>query len=176
MGGKLLTNLLTEYISFKDVNLTGETLLVNDIKEQLCYVSLDFERELKELTHDKQSPLLKEYVLPDFSKQSFKGHIRDPSKDLSHDEQTIKMGNSWINVPEVLFNPSDIGIDQAGLPEMILQCVSKTNPSLHSLLLNNIVLTGGNTLFPNFREWLQKEMQMLWPTEFDHLEMKIWQL
>jgi len=46
VGGKLLTNLLTEMVSYKEVNLTGETLLVNDIKEQLCYVSLDYESEL----------------------------------------------------------------------------------------------------------------------------------
>lgn len=122
VGGKLLTNLLTEMVSYKEVNLTGETLLVNDIKEQLCYVSLDYESDLDQLTHFKQSPLIKEYVLPDYNKH-FKGYVKDPLKELAHDEQTIKMANSRINVPEVLFNPSDIGIDQSGLPEMIMQCV-----------------------------------------------------
>jgi len=62
------------------------------------------------------------------------------------------MGNSRINVPEVLFNPSDIGIDQSGLPEMIMQCIQKTNPYLHPFLCNNILLTGGNTKFENFKE------------------------
>lgn len=33
IGGKLITNLLNEVISFKEVNLLGETYLVNDIKE-----------------------------------------------------------------------------------------------------------------------------------------------
>jgi len=33
VGGKLLTNLLTEFVSYKEFNLTGETMLVNDIKE-----------------------------------------------------------------------------------------------------------------------------------------------
>lgn len=33
VGGKILTNLMTETISFKEVNLQGETHLVNDIKE-----------------------------------------------------------------------------------------------------------------------------------------------
>lgn len=47
IGGKLLTNLLNEIISYKEYNLTGETLLVNDIKEQLCYVSLEFDNDLK---------------------------------------------------------------------------------------------------------------------------------
>lgn len=33
VGGKLLTNLLNELISYKEVNLQGETYLVNDMKE-----------------------------------------------------------------------------------------------------------------------------------------------
>ncbi len=33
VGGKLLTNLLTETISYKDFNLQGEFFLVNDLKE-----------------------------------------------------------------------------------------------------------------------------------------------
>jgi len=76
VGGKLLTNLLTEMVSYKEMNLTGETMLVNDIKEQLCYVSLNFKSELDELTHFKQSPLIKEYVLPDYNK-TFKGYIKE---------------------------------------------------------------------------------------------------
>ena len=35
IGGKLLTNLLNEIISYKEYNLSSETMLVNDIKEQL---------------------------------------------------------------------------------------------------------------------------------------------
>lgn len=68
------------------------------------------------------------------------------------------MGNSRINVPEVLFNPSDIGIDQAGLPEMIQQCIEKTNTDLHPYLYNNILLIGGNTKLSNFKERLTREL------------------
>mmetsp|Transcript_30154 Transcript_30154/g.22415 ORF Transcript_30154/g.22415 Transcript_30154/m.22415 type:complete len:99 (+) Transcript_30154:376-672(+) len=46
VGGKLLTSLLAEVISFKDINLQGESFLVSDIKEKLCYVSKRFEEEL----------------------------------------------------------------------------------------------------------------------------------
>ena len=47
MGGKLLTNLLNELISYKEVNLQGETHLVNEMKEQVCYVAKDFQEELE---------------------------------------------------------------------------------------------------------------------------------
>ena len=46
VGGKILTNLLNELISYKEVNLQGETHLVNDMKEQMCYVAQDFQTEL----------------------------------------------------------------------------------------------------------------------------------
>ena len=39
VGGKLLTNLLSETISHKDYNLQGEFGIVNDMKEQTCFLS-----------------------------------------------------------------------------------------------------------------------------------------
>lgn len=39
VGGKLLTNLLTETISHKDFNLQGEFGIVNDMKEAVCYLA-----------------------------------------------------------------------------------------------------------------------------------------
>jgi len=47
IGGKLLTNLLTETLSFKEINLQGETFLVNQVKEQCCFVSQDFGVDLQ---------------------------------------------------------------------------------------------------------------------------------
>lgn len=43
VGGKLLTNLLTETISVKEFNLQGEFGVVNDIKEKSCFVSKDLD-------------------------------------------------------------------------------------------------------------------------------------
>ena len=41
------------------------------------------------------------------------------------------LNNERICVPEVLFNPSDIGIQQGGLIDAILQSVNSTHPDLH---------------------------------------------
>lgn len=46
VGGKLLTNFMKEKISFRHFDMTDETWLVDHIKQQACYISLDFEREL----------------------------------------------------------------------------------------------------------------------------------
>ena len=71
VGGKLLTNLLAENLSYKEMNLRGETHLVNHIKELTCYVSADFAADMK-LAQSK----LKEYVLPDY-KTVRRGFVRD---------------------------------------------------------------------------------------------------
>jgi actin-related protein 6 len=39
VGGKLMTNLLMETLSYKEVNLQGEGYIVNQIKESLSFVS-----------------------------------------------------------------------------------------------------------------------------------------
>jgi actin-related protein 6 len=73
-------------------------------------------------------------------------------------------------IPEILFRPSIIGIDQAGIAESIYNSVEElpermnnTNIFSHTIsfhsdirpsLYNNILLIGGNCLFPNFKERL----------------------
>ena len=65
VGGKILTNLLAENLSYKEINLKGETHLVNQIKEHTCFVSSDFRGDMDEAKM-RNSKLIKEYVLPDF--------------------------------------------------------------------------------------------------------------
>jgi actin-related protein len=47
VGGKLLTNYLKELVSHRHWNMMDETYVVNQAKHQLCYVSLDYEAELR---------------------------------------------------------------------------------------------------------------------------------
>lgn len=62
------------------------------------------------------------------------------------------LGNERFIVPEALFNPSDIGIRQAGVAETVGRCLKSFAPGVRELLLNNILLTGGNVSIPNFVE------------------------
>ena len=118
VGGKLLTNLLTENLSYKEINLKGEGTLVNQIKEQLSYVSADFNKEMELSLKDKGKWILKEFVLPDY-KVIKRGYVRAEDEVLDDSVQVVKMHNDRFTVPEVLFNPSDIGINQAGVSEAV---------------------------------------------------------
>ena len=79
VGGKMLTNLLAEMISFKEVNLQGETFVVNDIKEKLCYVSENFEDDM-EASRKRGGFVGREYVLPD-QKNIKVGYVKEMDAD-----------------------------------------------------------------------------------------------
>lgn len=68
VGGKLMTNLLCETLSYKEVNLLGESYIVNQMKESLSFVSQDFDSDLHSSTQTnfRNNKLMKEFVLPDY--------------------------------------------------------------------------------------------------------------
>jgi len=47
VGGKILTNLLKEQISFRHYDMSEDSWLVNHIKESCCYVANEFIEELR---------------------------------------------------------------------------------------------------------------------------------
>ena len=49
VGGKLITNFMKEQISYRSYDMTEETWLVSHIREQACYVSMNFIRELRDI-------------------------------------------------------------------------------------------------------------------------------
>ncbi|XP_074567584.1 actin-related protein 6 [Curcuma longa] len=84
--------------------------------------------------------------------------------DLLQNEFTLT--NERFLVPEMLFHPADLGMNQAGLAECIVRAVNSCHPLLHPVLYESILLTGGSTLFPRFAERLQMELRPLVPDDY----------
>lgn len=78
----------------------------------------------------------------------------------------VKMTNDRFSVPEVLFNPSDIGINQAGIAEAIVQTILKCPPVFQRQLYSNIVVGGGNANLAGFTERIRSDLEKLKPIEF----------
>ena len=80
VGGKLLTNHLKQICSYRSYNVMEEHHLINDVKERLCYVSMDFMSELA-LTRfkGKKNTIKREFILPDGVNHT-RGRIRDPNE------------------------------------------------------------------------------------------------
>lgn len=180
VGGKLLTNHLKDVVSYRQLHVLEETCVINQVKEDVCFTSADFFADMK--TAKIRGPgntIVREYVLPDFATRR-RGYVRErptPNKSAAAstsqsaraqtDEQCLRLANERFAVPEILFHPSDIGINQMGIPEAILHSVSLTPSPMHPHLLANVALTGGNCHFPGFRERVEREVRRLAPDEFD---------
>ncbi|KAH9883459.1 Actin/actin-like protein [Xylariomycetidae sp. FL2044] len=184
VGGKLMTNYLNKLISHRHVDMRHETHIVNEMKEAICYVSLDFKRDLERAwkgtrgehreSYLNGAGIAKDYVLPDFHTRS-KGVVRDydPSqastaKKLAAgpaSEDVLTLRNERFVVPELLFHPSDIGMRQSGIANLILESLQTLPIGLWPGLLANIVIVGGNAYFDGLLERLQKEVVQLFPRE-----------
>jgi actin-related protein 5 len=68
-----------------------------------------------------------------------------------------------IRVAELLYDPSMMGIDQAGLIECTQRVIASLNESQQTKLQKRIFVTGGNTLYPGFCQRLANELRAILP-------------
>ncbi len=150
IGGRDVTDYLRRLLRQRGYSLTSsaEREIVRDIKERLCYVALDPEKELK--LAEKVSGMEKTYTLPD--------------------GETLTIGAERFMAPELFFNPGAIGSEELPLDEQIYQAITECDVDLRRDLYSNIVLSGGSTMFPGLKERLHKELTELVP---ETMEVKI---
>ena len=78
--------------------------------------------------------------------------------------QIITIGNERFRTPEVLFNPSMIGMESVGIHDTTFNSIMKCDVDIRKDLYNNIVLSGGTTMFPSIGERMSKEITALAPS------------
>merc|ERR1711939_569957 len=80
------------------------------------------------------------------------------------DGRTIKVGNQRFRCPEVLFQPSLIGKEASGIHETTFNSIMKCDVDVRKDLYQNIVLSGGTTMFTGLQDRVQKEIAALAPS------------
>ena len=171
VGGRTLTNRLRDVLS-RTVVVQHEDWLVQEIKEDVCYVSSDFAADLTRAWRGGQRDprprdpsIVVDYVLPDYE-TTLRGFARPPGVPSStatpaapRREHVISLANERFTVPELLFTPSDVGMPQDGLAGTVLQSVHALPPAARPAFLANILVVGGGARLPGLLPRLHAELR-----------------
>ncbi|KAL3797789.1 hypothetical protein ACHAWO_000406 [Cyclotella atomus] len=269
IGGKVLTNLLKEAVTYRQWNMMDEYHVVNDAKEQLCFISQEFNEDMKHARQTRRGlrKFDREFLLPDFV-NTFQGTVQLPmplqmmreleedkrqqlnkekekamkrennaagsnenvrdeigndlsdqpkqkkkrnrskvadenveseqdendAPDVESDEETeqqrlkrvkqmreqeqkrreaeakdrqaLALSVERFAVPEVLFTPSDLGLDVGGIADAIVESINACDATVRAAMYHNVLLVGGNAKMPGFKNRVETELRKLAPTQY----------
>jgi len=115
---------------------TAEKEVVRIIKEKTCYIAVNPIKEEKDMNGKYD-----DFVLPD-------GNV-------------VKLGTERFKAPEILFNPELIGLEYAGIHQVVVDSINRVDLDLRKSLFANVVLSGGSTLYKEFGTRLLNEVRKL---------------
>lgn len=116
--------------------------MANDIKEKLCYVALDFDKEM--VAYSESSQMDKTYELPD--------------------GESLTISNQRFRCPEALFHPSLLEKNDKGIHELAFHSIMKCDADVRKDLYNNLIISGGSSMFSGLSDRLSKEIIALAPS------------
>lgn len=138
IGGNYVTQYLKTLLKEKCSSLlpSREVEVTRDIKENFCFVALDFEQALLDSAYT--NIYNHDYELPNGN--------------------TITLGNERFKTTEVLFKPFLHGKVSRGIHEIVLSSLSRCPIDLQHDLISNILLGGGNSMFEGLKTRLIHEI------------------
>ena len=137
LAGRDVTNYLKNLLLFQGVKLvtTSEFEICRDIKEKVCYVASDFSVESNKTDHE----LMTCYEMPD-------GHV-------------VNISSARFQAPEVFFSPEIRGLDILSVQSAVYTSILHSDIDVRRHLYENIILSGGSTMFSGFPLRLLNEIK-----------------
>lgn len=126
-----------------NLHTSAELEIVKNIKEDKCYVAFDIGKAEAEAKEDSDPAI--PFTLPD-------GKVID-----IHAEK--------FQAPEILFNPSIIGLEYDGIHRCLSKAIAKSDLDIRKNLFSTILLAGGSTKFDGFGDRLLSELRKISPRD-----------
>lgn len=142
VAGRSITKYLIKLLLLRGYafNRTADAETVREMKEKLCYVAYDVEKERKLAL--ETTVLVDSFTLPD-------GRV-------------ITMGRERFEAPEALFNPSLVDVESPGMAEMLFKTIQSADIDLRADFYKHIVLSGGTSMYPGLPSRLEKDVKDLY--------------
>lgn len=77
------------------------------------------------------------------------------------DRSTLELTTERFQAPEILFNPQLANLNNDSLQNCIDKSINSLPIDFKNEMWNNIVLSGGNSIFPNLQDRLKSELELL---------------
>lgn len=143
VGGKDVTIMLQQLLNEQGYNFTSfsQQEIVRDIKEKHCYLSLDFDSEIKKADNHL------DYKLPD--------------------GKVIQIGKELFRSAELLLKPQINGFEAKGIVDILFESIDKCEEKIRNDLYSNIVVCGGSTKLKQFTIRIQEEIHKRIPNDIN---------
>jgi len=143
LAGRHLTDWMAKLLASAGYSFTSSAEIENvrEIKEKLCYTALNYEEELQK--GENSEDIETTYELPD--------------------GQTITVSRERFMCPEALFQPSMIGKEADGMHMLTYNSIMACDLDIRKDLYQNVVLSGGTSMYEGIADRLIKEIISLAP-------------
>ena len=99
--------------------------------------------------------------------KNYFGNVQQYQYNFHQENDYFILGVDQFRCAELLFKPYIIGVDQAGIIEIISQIIKNMNLNNKINLAKNIFITGGNTCYPFLKERVYHDMRSYLPVDVD---------
>lgn len=80
------------------------------------------------------------------------------------DGESLTISNQRFRCPEALFHPELVDMKDRGIHELAFHSIMKCDSDVRKDLYNNLIISGGSTMFPGLSDRLSKEIIALAPS------------